>query len=227
MSEFTYQQIATMIDHSLLRPEMTWEELEIGVDVALKYRVASVCALPFYVPRLTERLAGSGVKTSTTVGFPHGATTTRTKVFETRDAVASGCEEVDFVVNLSRVKSGQWDLVRDEIRAIIDACHEQGARAKVIFETCFLDDEEKLRLCEISSEAGADWVKTSTGFGTGGATEHDVELLRRHCPSTVEVKASGGIRTLETLLSFRSLGASRVGSSATSQILDACRAVLD
>lgn len=225
VADYTYQQIAKMIDHSLLRPEMTWDELESGVDLALEYDVASVCALPFYVPRLFERLGDSSVRTSTTIGFPHGANSTRAKVFEATDALDAGCQELDFVVNLSRVKSGAWDDVHAEIRALVQLAQDRGARVKAIFETSALVELEKRRLCEICSELGTDWVKTSTGFGSGGATEQDVQLLRSCCPERIGVKASGGVRTLAAVLRFRELGTSRVGTSNTRAILDECRLV--
>jgi deoxyribose-phosphate aldolase len=179
--------------------------------------------MPFYLKRCAEILKGSTVKPSTTIGFPHGGHTTAIKLAEARRALGDGCEELDMVVNVSKVLSGDWDYVRHEIKAVTEVAHAQGQKIKVIFENCYLKDAHKIRLCEICAEVGADWVKTSTGFGTSGATLEDVKLMRAYSPAHVQVKAAGGIRDLDKLLAFRALGASRVGASKTKDILDECR----
>jgi deoxyribose-phosphate aldolase len=221
--DYTYKQIAKMIDHSLLNPTLSVEDMERGLQVALDYDVASVCIMPYYLKRCAEVLAGSTVKASTTIGFPHGGHTTAVKVAEAQRALADGGEELDMVVNISRVLSGDWDAVREDIRAVIDVTHAAGQKVKVIFENCYLDDAQKIKLCALCGELGADWVKTSTGYGTGGATDADLVLMRKHSPAHVQVKAAGGVRTLDRLLEVRTLGVTRVGASRTTTILDACR----
>jgi deoxyribose-phosphate aldolase len=215
-----------MIDHSLLNPTLTVEELEKGLQIALEYDVASACIMPYYLKRCAEVLAGSTVKASTTIGFPHGGHTTSTKVAEARQALLDGGEELDMVVNISRVISGHWDYVRDDIRAVVDLAHDYAQKAKVIFENCYLNDDQKIRLCEICGEVGADWVKTSTGYGSGGATDHDLKLMRGNSPPDVQIKAAGGVRSMDRLLEVRALGVTRVGASRTEKILDECRARL-
>ncbi|QDT44398.1 Deoxyribose-phosphate aldolase [Gimesia alba] len=224
--EFNYHDIAGMIDHSLLKPTLTTDELEAGCQLALKYDVASVCIMPFYLKRCAELLKGSTVKASTTIGFPHGGHTTYIKQIEAELAVADGCEELDMVVNISRVLSGEWQYVSDEVEAVTKIAHQAGQKIKVIFENCYLEDQQKVELCRICGERGVDWVKTSTGYGTGGATIDDLKLMRAESPPEVQVKAAGGVRTLEKLLEVRALGVSRVGASATQSILEECRARL-
>ena len=225
--DFTYDEIAGMIDHSLLVPFLTDRDLEAGCRLAVEYGVATVCALPYYLSRCTDLLAGSGVAPTTTIGFPHGANTTAVKVAETERALADGAREVDLVVNISKVLSDDWGYVRDDVGAVVDAAHAGGAKAKVIFENCYLETEHKKRLCRLCGEVGADWAKTSTGFGTGGATLGDLQLMREHCPPQVQIKAAGGIRSLDALLDVRALGADRVGASRTKDILDECRRRLE
>ena len=221
--DFSYSDIAKMIDHSLLNPVFTWDELEAGCQLAVDYDVASVCILPYALKRCAEILAGSTVKASTTIGFPHGGHTTAVKVAEAERALDDGGQELDMVVNISKVLSGDWDYVRADVRAVVEAAHARGQKAKVIFENCYLDDAHKIRLCEICGELSADWVKTSTGYGTGGATDHDLKLMREHSPEHVQVKAAGGVRTLDRLLEVRALGVTRVGASRTTTILDECK----
>jgi deoxyribose-phosphate aldolase len=221
---YTYADIAKMIDHSLLNPTLTRQQLEDGLAVALAYDTATVCILPYYLARAAERLAGSGVLPGTTIGFPHGAHTTAVKVAEAQRALADGGIELDMVCNISKVLSGDWDYVRDDIRAVVEVTHSAGRKVKVIFENCYLKDEQKIRLCEICGPVGADWVKTSTGYGTGGATDEDLRLMRKHSPAHVQVKAAGGVRTLDRALAVRAIGCTRFGASATKAILDeACR----
>ena len=200
MMSFTYEQLAKMIDHSLLNPTLTVADLEAGCRLAVAYDVASVCIMPYYLGRCAELLRGSTVKPSTTIGFPHGGHTTAVKLAEAKQALADGCEELDMVVNISQVLSGQWDYVREDIRSVIDVAHAGGRKVKVIFENCYLKDEQKIRLCEICGDLKADWVKTSTGYGTGGATHDDLRLMRKHSPDFVQVKAAGGVRDLDGLL---------------------------
>ena len=221
--DYTYEDIAKMIDHSLLNPTLTASDLESGCRLALDYDVASVCILPYYLKRCAELLKGSRVKASTTIGFPHGGNTTSVKVAEARQALADGGQELDMVVNISAVLSGNWDYVRDEIHAVIDVTHAAGQKVKVIFENCYLNTEQKIRLCEICSQLSADWVKTSTGYGTGGATIEDLILMRKHTAARVQVKSAGGIRDLDALLSVRAVGVSRSGATRTAAMLDECR----
>ncbi len=221
--DYTYLDIAKMIDHSLLNPALGAEELEKGCRLAVRYDVASVCIMPYYLKRCAEILAGSDVKPGTTIGFPHGGHATAIKVAEARQALADGARELDMVVNISAVVSGRWDYVCDDIRAVVDTAHAAGQKVKVIFENCYLNDDQKIRLCEICGEVNADWVKTSTGYGTGGATDADLILMRKHSPAHVQVKAAGGIRDLDALLRVRALGVTRCGATRTAAMLDECR----
>jgi len=225
--QFTYEDIAGMIDHSLLKPTTTRDQLEAGCELAVEYRVGSVCILPYYLKRCAEILEGSGVKASTTIGFPHGGHTTAIKRAEAEQALRDGGEELDMVVNISAVKSGHWEYVTTDIRAVVDVTHEAGQKVKVIFENCYLEDAEKIKLCEICTELGADWVKTSTGYGTSGATMEDLKLMVDSTPDAVQVKAAGGVRDFDTLLEVRELGVTRVGASRTQDILDECRKRLE
>jgi len=225
MSEI-YTDYSKMIDHSLLMPTMTVADLEAGCRLAVAYDVASVCIMPYYLKRCAEILSGSTVRASTTIGFPHGGHTTAIKIAEAKQALADGCEELDLVVNISQVLSGNWDYVGGEVKAIVDLAHAAGQKVKVIFENCYLNDDQKIRLCEICSEAGADWVKTSTGYGTGGATIEDLKLMAANTPEHVQVKAAGGVRDFETLKQVRALGVTRCGASRTKQMMDECRTAL-
>ena len=220
---YTYSDISKMIDHSLLAPTMTVADFEAGILLGRRYDVASVCIVPAYLRRCSELLAGSDVKPSTVIGFPHGGQTTAAKVAEARIALADGGVELDMVVNLQHTLSGNWSYVRDEIAAICEVTHARGQKLKVIFETCYLNQAQKLRLCEICAELGVDWVKTSTGFGTAGATLDDLRLMRAHSPAHVQVKASGGVRELDFVLAAREIGVTRCGSSRTAEILDECQ----
>jgi deoxyribose-phosphate aldolase len=221
--DYTYRDVAKMIDHSLLNPVLTTAELEAGCELALQYDVASVCILPYYLKRCATILKGSDVRASTTIGFPHGGHTTAVKLAETSQALDDGGEEFDMVVNISKVLSGDWRYVADEIRAIAEVAHARGQKVKVIFENAYLKDEHKIRLCEICGEANADWVKTSTGYAPTGATIDDLKLMRKHAPLHVQVKAAGGVRDMDKLLEVRAIGVSRVGASRTREILDDCR----
>ena len=220
---YTYESVARMIDHSLLVPTLGAADLEAGCRLAREYGVASVCIMPFALARCAELLAGSTVKPSTTIGFPHGGHATRVKAAEAEQALRDGGLELDMVVNLSKVVSGDWGYVRDDIRAVLEEVRARGAKLKVIFENCYLDQAQKIRLCEISGELSVDWVKTSTGFGSGGATDEDLILMRKHTPAHVQLKAAGGVRDLDRLLRVRELGCTRSGATRTKDILDECR----
>ena len=220
---YTYSDLAKMIDHSLLNPTITAGDLESGCKLALAYDVASVCIMPYFLRRCADILKGSTVFASTTIGFPHGGHTTAMKAAEAKQAIADGVQELDMVVNISQVLSDSWDYVQKEIAAVIKVAHDGGAKIKVIFENCYLKDEHKIRLCQICGELNADWVKTSTGYGTGGATLEDLALMRKHVPQHVQVKAAGGVRDLDMLLKVRDVGVSRCGASRTKEMLDECR----
>lgn len=202
---------------------MTVEELEKGCKLALAYDVASVCIMPYSLRRCADLLAGSTVKASTTIGFPHGGHTTAVKVAEAMQALKDGGQELDMVINISKALSSDWDYVRADIGAVIDVTHAAGQKVKVIFENCYLTDAQKIKLCAICGELNADWVKTSTGYGTGGATYEDLKLMRLHAPAHVQVKAAGGVRTLDALLAVRELGVTRSGATRTAEMLDECK----
>ena len=220
---YDYESISKMIDHSLLNPTLTMSELEGGCALALRYNVASVCILPYALARCAELLAGSAVKASTTIGFPHGCHATATKLAEARQALQDGGQELDVVINISKARSGDWQYVESELAALAEVIHAAGAKMKVIFENAYLDDAAKIRLCEICAEIGADWVKTSTGYAPSGATMADLALMRQHSPERVQVKAAGGIRDLDALLAAREIGVSRVGATRTESMLEECR----
>jgi len=232
--KYTYAELAGMIDHALLHPTMTDAGMRAGCELARKYAVASVCIKPCAVQLAVEALRGSSVAVGTVIGFPHGSNTTAIKRRETAEACRDGATEIDVVINVGKALGGDWAYVENELREITGEAHGHGALLKVIFETDFLaDDALKIRLCEICEQAGADFVKTSTGFGfvpqpdghfhTVGATPHDLALMRANTSPKVQVKASGGIRTLDGLLTVRDLGATRCGTSATAQIMDEYR----
>jgi deoxyribose-phosphate aldolase len=221
---YTYLDVAKMIDHSLLNPTLTASDLEAGIALALKYDTASVCILPYALADCAARLRGSDVRASTTIGFPHGGHTTAIKLAEAKQALADGGEELDMVVNISQVLSGNWNYVKADIAAVVKAAHDAGRKVKVIFENAYLDDARKIALCELCGELGADWVKTSTGYAPSGATDDDLILMRKHSPANVQVKAAGGIRDLDALLRVRALGVTRSGATRTAAMLDdACR----
>jgi deoxyribose-phosphate aldolase len=224
---YTYSDVAKMIDHSLLNPTLTTADLETGCRLARDYDVASVCIMPYALRRAADLLAGSTVQPSTTIGFPHGGHTTSIKVAEAKQALADGGTELDMVVNISKVVSGDWDYVRTDIAEVVGAAHAAGAKVKVIFENAYLKDDQKIRLCEICSEAGADWVKTSTGYAPSGATIEDLKLMRKHAAPNVQVKAAGGVRDLDALLRVREIGVTRCGATRTAEMLDECRRRLD
>lgn len=218
--ELTRQSLAQLMDHTQLKPQATAADIDRVVEEARRFGCASVCVNPHWVPRVAAGLAGSAVKTCTVIGFPLGATATATKVFEAREAVQAGAQEVDMVINVGELRAGAADAVRADIAAVAEAAHESGALLKVIIETCLLTDDEKRLACELSQQAGADFVKTSTGFSTGGATAADVALMRATVGDALGVKASGGIRTLADARAMIEAGASRLGVSAAVSILE-------
>lgn len=222
----SYRELSKMIDHSLLKPTMAHDELEAGCRLAIEYDVASVCIMPYYLKRASEILHGTDVLPSTTIGFPHGGHSSRVKQLEAEQALNDGARELDMVVNISQVLSGDWDAVRTDILAVLQVTHGRGQKLKVIFENCYLSDAQKIRLCEICGELAVDWVKTSTGFGSSGATIEDLVLMRKHSPAHVQVKAAGGIQTLEMLLKVRETGATRSGCSKTAEVLSELRSRL-
>ncbi|HKD59987.1 MAG TPA: deoxyribose-phosphate aldolase, partial [Terracidiphilus sp.] len=223
MLPYTYEDVAGMLDHSLLNPSLTTQELEEGCALALRYQVASVCIMPFALRRCADMFGGSSVKASTTIGFPHGGHTTGIKLAEARQALADGAQELDAVINISKARSGDWGYVQEELAALTYAAHSAGAKIKVIFENAYLDDPAKIRLCEICGEIGADWVKTSTGFAPSGSTIADLRLMRKHSPPNVQLKAAGGVRDFDTLLAIRTIGVTRVGATRTQSMLEECR----
>ncbi len=212
-----------MIDHSLLNPSLTTQELEEGCALAIRYNTASVCIMPYYLARCAELLVGTTVFASTTIGFPHGGHTTAVKLAEARQALNDGGQELDVVINIGRARSADWQYVQNEIADLTEIIHGEGAKIKVIFENAYHDDASKIRLCQICGEIGVDWVKTSTGYAPGGATLPDLELMRKHSPPKVQVKAAGGIRDLDALLTVRAIGVSRVGATRTKDMLEECR----
>jgi deoxyribose-phosphate aldolase len=239
--KYTYEELAGMIDHSLLHPTMTDAELEEGCRLAVKYAVASVCIKPYAVKRAAELLRGSRVLVGAVIGFPHGNSATESKRYETELACGDGAVEIDMVINVGKALGGDWVYVENDVRVVCDEAHRHSAKVKVILENDYLAnggaglgaDDLKRKLCQLCERAGADWAKTSTGYGFvkqpdgsynyKGATEHDLALMRASVSSRVQVKAAGGVRDLDGLIKVRDLGASRCGASATAAILDEYR----
>ena len=224
IDNLTERDIAKTIDHSLLRPELDDAFVEAGCRLAAKYDVASVCVRPADVRRAKALLEGTDVAVGTTIGFPHGNHATEVKVFEARRALADGATELDMVLQIAALKSGRDADVQADIAAVVEVGHAAGAIVKVIFENAYLTDDEKIRACHLAEAAGADFVKTSTGFAPSGATHDDLRLMRANTSPHVRIKAAGGVRTLDALLAVMELGVSRVGATATQSILDDFRA---
>jgi deoxyribose-phosphate aldolase len=216
----TYEQLAKTIDHSLLRPELTRDDVIAGCALARKYHTASVCVKPCHVRLAAEQLAGSDVKVGTVIGFPHGGHVTAIKVAEAHQAMDDGAVELDMVLNIGELRSGNAEFVQADIQAVCAAAHARGAKVKVIFENAYLTDEQKILACRLSEAAGADWVKTSTGFAPSGATLEDLRLMRANVGPQVQVKAAGGVRTLDALLAVIDAGCTRSGATATAAIMD-------
>ncbi len=239
--KYTYEQLAKMIDHSLLHPTMTDHELEEGCRLAAKYGVASVCIKPYAVPRAAALLEGTGVFVGAVIGFPHGNSSTESKRYETELACRDGAVEIDMVINIGKALSGDWDYVERDVRTVCVEAHQHGAKVKVIFENDYLTkggaglggDDFKKKLCQLCERAGADWVKTSSGYGFvkqpdgsynyQGATAHDLALMRASVSAQVQVKAAGGVRDLDGLIKVRDLGGTRCGATATAVMLDEYR----
>jgi len=217
---FSPSDIARMIDHSLLRPDLTQDDIVKGCEVAKKYGVASVCCTPSDVILAKKQLAGSEVMVAAVVGFPHGYTTTAAKVFEATEAIEAGAAELDMVLHIGRLLSRDFDYVRADIKAVVEVARRRNVRVKVILENCYLTDELKRLGCRLCEEAGADFVKTSTGFGKGGATLEDLALMRAAVSSRVQIKAAGGVRDLDMALKVREVGATRFGATATAAIME-------
>jgi len=211
--------IAKMIDHSILKPEAGLSDLEKGCKTAMKYKTAFVCVKPCDVPYTKEFLSGSRVGVAAVVGFPHGSSPVEVKVYETESLIRSGADEIDAVVNFGRLLSGGEGYVADEIRTLTDVTHKHGKIIKVIFETCYLNDELIEKLCRMCNAAGVDFVKTSTGFGSRGASVEDIITMRKYCDPAIQIKASGGIRTLGDMLTMIRLGVKRIGTSSTEDIM--------
>jgi deoxyribose-phosphate aldolase len=226
MPDFTYTDIAKMLDHSLLQQTLTDQELEQGCQLARQYDVASVCIKPYAVKMARQILAGSTVAVGTTIGFPHGGHETEIKVAEAEQAINHGAVELDMVVNIGKVLSKDWAYVSHDVLSVVEIAHCHKAKVKVIFENCFLTDEQKEKLCKICGDVHADFAKTSTGYGATGATDEDLKLMRRCSPPHVQVKAAGGVRNFERLLAVRAIGVTRVGATATKAILDECKKFL-
>jgi deoxyribose-phosphate aldolase len=217
---YTLEQVAKTIDHSILKPDFTYADVEAGAQLALKFNTASYCIRPMDVAAAAKALAGSTVNVCTVIGFPHGSTTSAVKAFETADAIKNGAVEIDMVINVSALLSGDYDFVEQDIRGVVEVAHAAGASVKVIFETAFLNDELIVKACELTERAGADYVKTSTGFASEGATLHNVKLMKATVGDRLKVKSSGGVRTLDQLIDYMHAGVTRSGCSATQQVLE-------
>ena len=216
----TYEQLAKVIDHSLLRPELTEADITAGCDLAARYHTATVCVKPCHVKLAKECLKDSDVMVSTVIGFPHGSNVTAIKVAEANQAMDEGAVELDMVLNIGELRSGRNDYVRDEIKAVCDKARARNVKVKIILENAYLTNDQKVTACKLAEAAGADWVKTSTGFAPSGATLDDLRLMRRSVSDKVQVKAAGGVRTLPALLDVIDAGATRCGATATAAILD-------
>ena len=222
-TEVTAKEIAKMIDHSLLRPELTRQEVIEGCFLAKELECATVCVKPCDVETAKDILKDTDVLVTTVIGFPHGSSLTEVKALESEIAIKQGCEELDMVLNIGRLKSGDYELIENDIRAVCDVAHRRGAIVKVIFENFYLTDAEKIKACEICEKAGADFVKTSTGFAKGGATIHDLKIMRSSCSDKIRIKAAGGVRTLDSALAVRAVGGVRFGATATKKIIEDAR----
>ena len=216
----TYEQLAKVIDHSLLKPELTEQDVIQGCQLAARYHTATVCVKPCHVSLAANLLKGTDVKISTVIGFPHGSNRTDIKVAEANGAIDDGAVELDMVLNIGALRSGRSDLVKDDIQAVCTAAHARDAKVKVIFENAYLTDEQKVLACKLSEAAGADWVKTSTGFAPSGATLDDLKLMRANVTEHVQIKAAHGVRTLDAILDVIDAGCTRCGATATAAILD-------
>jgi deoxyribose-phosphate aldolase len=220
----TYEDLAKMIDHSLLRPELSDEQVQEGCRIAREYNVACVMVRPSDVDQAVRWMEGSGVAVASVVGFPHGSSTTPVKVYETRDLLRRGAREIDMVLNIGKMISRQFQYIENEVLQIAQACHESGALLKVIFENAYLGEDLKTIACKICNRTESDWAKTSTGFAPTGYTIEDLKLMRARCNPRVQIKAAHGVRTLEAALEVYEAGCTRFGATATAAILDAWKA---
>ncbi|NLV73258.1 MAG: deoxyribose-phosphate aldolase [Chloroflexi bacterium] len=218
--DFTYAQIASMLVHGLVNPVLTDTDLEHGCHVAMRYNISGVAIKPFFVLRAVELFAGKDQKVGTVVGFPHGSDSIAIKEREASEALRDGAQEIDMVVNIGKVLSEDWPYVISEVNTITQSVHSAGGIVKVTFENCYLHNTHIIKLCEICGEAGVDYVKTSTGYGTSGAVEDDLVLMRRHSPPQTKIKAASGVRTLDRVLELRMLEVDRIGTTATMAILE-------
>lgn len=216
----SYEDLAKMIDHSLVRPELTEEQIVDGCELARRYQVASVSVRPCDVDVAVRLLSGSGVAVGSVAGFPHGSTTTAAKLYELRDLLRRGAKEIDMVINIGKLLSRQWQFIETELLQAADSCHQAGGLLKVIFENAYLTDELKIVACRISAKTGVDFIKTSTGFAASGYTLEDLRLMRKHAPERVGIKAAGGVRSLEKAIEVHAAGCSRIGATQTAAILD-------
>jgi deoxyribose-phosphate aldolase len=216
----TYREIAEMIDHSLLKPSLTDKEIIEGCELADKYGVKTVCVRPSDVKLARKVLKNSKVLVTTVIGFPHGTTTTLAKVTEAKEAIKDGCKELDVVMNIGKMKSKEYGFVKEDLKAVVKEAHKKNVIVKVIFENCYLCEDEIIKACKICNEIGADFVKTSTGYGTGGAEDKDLKIMRQYAKPSIQVKAAGGVRTLERAIEIKALGCTRFGCTATAGILE-------
>ena len=217
----TQKKLAKTIDHSLLNPTVTDDDLREGCKLADKYHTATVCVKPYHVKRASELLLNSDVKVCMVIGFPQGGHLAKIKALEAEQAIADGAEELDMVINIGALKSKRFSFIREDIKAVVDVARKhKDILVKVILENCYLSDDEKITACKLAEEAGADYVKTSTGFGTGGATIHDIELMYETVGPRLGVKAAGGVRSLEAILDAIRAGATRIGATATEKIIE-------
>jgi deoxyribose-phosphate aldolase len=223
IEKVTAYDIAQMIDHSLLRPDMTRQEVAEQCEIAHEYECSTVCVKPCDVEVAQEILKDSPCKVTSVIGFPHGSNLTEVKLLEARRAIEQGCEEIDMVLNIDRLKSGDLDLVEADVKAVCDIAHSSNVKVKVIFENFYLTDDEIVVACKLCTNVGADWVKTSSGYAGGGATVEDLTLMRANTPAHIQVKAAGGVRTLDGALTVRKIGCTRFGATATIKIVEEAR----
>jgi len=223
MENLIYTDISKMLDHAVLKPQATDDDVREGCAVAVKYNAASICVRPSDLVIAAECIKNSSVLLSTVIGFPHGGDSPVAKLASADDAIRKGAEELDVVLNIGKLISGDRTFVKNELGPLVSYIHGAGKKVKIIFENCYLSEEQKIEAAKICNEIGVDWVKTSTGFGNGGATLEDVALMRKYALPEIQVKASGGIKTLEQLMEFRALGCSRIGTSSTAAIMEAFR----
>ncbi|MBN1952145.1 MAG: deoxyribose-phosphate aldolase [Bacteroidales bacterium] len=220
-----YEEIASMIDHSLLKPNLTEQQVLDGCKLADDYKVASVCVRPCDVKLAADFLQDSPVLVTTVIGFPHGTSTTQSKLEEAKEAIYDGALELDVVMNIGKMKSGKYEEVLDDLKPVVEYAHKRLVKVKVIFENCYLNVHEIIKACQICNELSVDWVKTSTGFGTSGAEVQDIRVMLENTHPSIEVKAAGGIRTLEKALAMKELGCTRIGCTATMEILESLKSL--